>query len=107
MLGKEKYSNGQKIYSFEGNTLTYYFKDGTTKSFGKYEEDQMEGEWRFFRETGELWQLGNFGNGKKNGSWTRYDRNQDVEYKAEFKDDKEQKGAFRARKRGRPDEELP
>ena len=105
MLGKEKYSNGQKIYAFEDTILTYYFKNGTVKAFGKYEDERMEGEWKFFRETGELWQVGSFENGKKNGTWLRYDRGQNLEYKANFIDDKEQKNPFRAKKKARQDDE--
>ena len=40
-----------------------------------YANGQMEGKWIFYRETGQLWQLGNFKNHKKNGSWIRYDKN--------------------------------
>ncbi|WP_410503714.1 hypothetical protein [Flavobacterium sp. GT3P67] len=35
----------------------------------------MEGEWLFNLETGQLWQIENFKNSKKNGSFIRYDRN--------------------------------
>jgi antitoxin component YwqK of YwqJK toxin-antitoxin module len=106
MLGKVKYSNGQKIHSLESNILTYYFKNGTIKAVGNYVDDQMEGEWKFFRETGELWQVGSFSAGKKNGSWVRYDRKQTIEYKADFIDDKEQKNVYRTKKKGLPDKEL-
>jgi antitoxin component YwqK of YwqJK toxin-antitoxin module len=48
----------------------------------------MEGEWIFYRETGQLWVVGNFRNGKKNGSWIRYDRNNKLEYQENFLDGK-------------------
>ncbi|WP_084110408.1 hypothetical protein [Desulfosporosinus lacus] len=48
----------------------------------------MAGEWKFYRETGQLWQIGSFENGKKNGSWVRYDKNKQLEYEEEFVNDK-------------------
>ncbi|MDI5898664.1 hypothetical protein [Flavobacterium yafengii] len=47
----------------------------------------MEGEWLFYRDTGQLWQIGNFKNSKKNGSFIRYDRNDQVEYQETFEND--------------------
>lgn len=44
----------------------------------------MIGEWKPYQETGQLWQVGNFENGKKNGIWIRYDKNNQLEYKKEF-----------------------
>jgi antitoxin component YwqK of YwqJK toxin-antitoxin module len=48
----------------------------------------MEGEWIFYRETGQLWQIGNFKNSKKHGHWIRYDRNNQIEYNETFIDNK-------------------
>lgn len=88
MLGKSEYNNGNKIYEIKDDTLTYYFKDGKVKAKGKYINDLMEGEWLFYRGTGQLWQIGNFKNGKKHGAWKRFDRNDKVEYLEEFINDK-------------------
>lgn len=88
MLDKEKYTNGQKSLEIEGNQLTYFFKNGTVKATGTFENGEMEGEWKFYRETGQLWQVGHFKNGKKNGSWIRYDKNNQLEYDAFFENDK-------------------
>lgn len=63
--------------------MTYFFKDGLIKAKGPYEET-MEGEWVFYREGGKLWQVGNFKNGLKHGSWIRYDRSMKVEYNETF-----------------------
>ncbi|HMO72828.1 MAG TPA: hypothetical protein PKC84_14525, partial [Paracoccaceae bacterium] len=38
-------------------------------------EGVMQGEWRFCRENGGLWQGGNFRGGGKHGARTRQDRN--------------------------------
>lgn len=88
MLDKKSYTNGQKPLELIGNKLTYFFKNGKVKAEGLYENDQMEGEWKFYRETGQLWQVGNFKNGKKNGFWVRYDRSNQLEYHETFEDDK-------------------
>ncbi|WP_277630970.1 aldo/keto reductase [Atopococcus tabaci] len=60
MMEKETYANGQKVYELQDGKLTYFFKDGKVKSKGPFEKDQMEGEWTFYRATGQLWQVGNF-----------------------------------------------
>jgi antitoxin component YwqK of YwqJK toxin-antitoxin module len=39
----------------------------------------MEGDWIFYRETGQLWQKGNFRNGKKHGSSIRYDKKEKID----------------------------
>lgn len=48
----------------------------------------MEGEWKFYRETGQLWQIGNFKDGMKNGSFIRYNKNDQVEYEENFVNNK-------------------
>lgn len=44
----------------------------------------MEGEWKFYRETGQLWQIGNFKEGQKQGSWVRYDKKDKLEFQENF-----------------------
>ena len=48
----------------------------------------MEGEWRFYREFGQLWQIGHFQNGKKHGIWIRFNKENQQDYSEEFKDGK-------------------
>ncbi|HLF52609.1 hypothetical protein [Flavobacterium sp.] len=88
MLDKKNYANGQKIYELNGNKLTYFFKDGTLKAEGRFENGLMEGEWKFYRATGQLWQIGNFKNSMKNGTFMRYDKNDQLEYQENFEDNK-------------------
>lgn len=85
MLDKKTYANGQKVYELNGDTLTYYFIDGTVKSKGTYNDEQMEGKWVFYRKTGELWQVGQFKGGQKHGRWIRYSRDGEIEYDEEFR----------------------
>jgi antitoxin component YwqK of YwqJK toxin-antitoxin module len=87
MLNKKNYKNGQKVYELNGNKLTYFFKNGKIKAEGLFENNLMDGEWRFYRETGQLWQTGNFSGGKKNGVFVRYDRNNNIEYQESFEND--------------------
>ncbi len=67
MLNKKHYSNGQKVYELTEDTLTYFYKNGDLKATGPFINEFMEGEWRFYRESGQLWQVGNFETGDMNG----------------------------------------
>lgn len=84
MKDKKTYNNGQVVQSLDGEYLTYYFKTGIIKARGLFIKEKMEGEWKFYRESGQLWQIGHFKNGVKNGSWLRYDKLGEVEYDKEF-----------------------
>ena len=86
MLKNKEYTNGQKTYELIGNKMTYFFKNGKIKAEGILDNNQMQGEWRFYRETGQLWQVGNFINDNKDGTWIRYDKNGRLEYSETFKD---------------------
>ena len=88
MHDKKTYANGQSIKSQEGEQLSYYFKTGIIKARGLFIEGQMEGEWKFYRETGQLWQIGHFKNEVKNRSWLRYDKVGKLEYDKVFENGK-------------------
>ena len=88
MISKKNYSNGQKVHELTGNKLTYFFKNAKVKAEGFLIKEKMEGEWKFYRETGQLWQVGNFKNDMKNGTWVRYDKNDKLEYQETFNDNK-------------------
>ncbi|MES2930742.1 MAG: hypothetical protein V4665_03080 [Patescibacteria group bacterium] len=98
MQGKTHYLNGQKIYEQKGAILTYFFKTGIVKAKGKYVNGIMDGKWIFNRESGDLWQVGHFKKGVKNGSWVRYNKVCALEHEALYKDGKlvkpETKSAF-------------
>jgi len=83
-MKNKQYANGQQVYEQTGDTLTYFFKDGTIKAQGSSIDNVMEGEWKFFKQTGQLWQVGNFKNGEKHGPWVRYDKNGQLEYQEQF-----------------------
>lgn len=84
MTNKTHYTNGQKIFEQQGDILTYYFKDGKVKAQGTSVDGMMQGEWKFYRETGQLWQTGHFKDNQKHGSFVRYDKNDQVEYDENF-----------------------
>ncbi len=44
----------------------------------------MEGEWIFYRESGQLWQVGNFEHNLKHGRFIRYNKKDEVEYDETF-----------------------
>ena len=85
---KKKYANGQKVFKQEGDTLTYFYKNGSIKARGISINGMMQGEWIFYRETGQLWQIGNFKDNQKHGSFIRYDRNDQLEYDENFENGK-------------------
>jgi len=88
MLEKKHYANRQPVYEMIGDKLTYFYKNGKVKAQGLFSNDLMEGEWIFYRETGQLWQIANFKNGKKNGRWIRYNKNDKIEYQETFENNK-------------------
>ena len=79
MQDKTHYTNGQFVFRQDGAMLTYYFKTGLKKAEGRSVDGVMQGEWRFWRETGELWQVGHFRDGLKHGPWVRHARNGIIE----------------------------
>ncbi|SIS97639.1 hypothetical protein SAMN05421766_10621 [Zobellia uliginosa] len=56
-MKKKEYANGQKIYEQKRDILTYFFREGKTKAQGLSINKEMEGEWKFYRESGQLWQV--------------------------------------------------
>ncbi len=84
MMNKKLYVNGQKTYEQTGNELIYFFKDGKIKAEGISIKGLMQGEWKFYRESGQLWQVGNFKDNIKNGKWVRYDKKGNLEYEEFF-----------------------
>ncbi|WP_019562292.1 toxin-antitoxin system YwqK family antitoxin [Caldimonas manganoxidans] len=92
MRGKTHYANGQPVFVQTGERLTYFFKTGLKKAEGISIDGVMQGEWRFWRETGELWQVGHFRDGLKHGEWLRFARDGSVEKRETFADGKAKRG---------------
>ncbi len=84
MMDKLVYSNGQKTYEFEGQTLKYYYKNGSLKAQGLHIEGKMEGTWHFYRDNGQLAQIGEFKENMKHGKWIRYDKQGKIDYHEVF-----------------------
>ena len=78
------YNNGQKVSEQNGDTLTYFYKNGAKKAEGKCINGQFEGKWLFFSEDGALLQEGNFNNNLKDGEWKRYSKTGELDYHEEF-----------------------
>jgi antitoxin component YwqK of YwqJK toxin-antitoxin module len=92
MRGKPCYANGQPAFRQDGDILTYFFRTGLKKAEGASVNGVMQGEWRFWRETGELWQVGHFHDGAKHGPWVCYGRDGGVEKTGTFDNGKAVKG---------------
>lgn len=82
------YKNGQPMYEQKGDTYIHFLESGKVKARGKMIAGRMEGKWIFNRASGQLWQVGHFKNGQKQGNWVRYDRSGNKEYEAGFEADK-------------------
>lgn len=88
MLEKKNYANGQQVFELKNDRLTYFFKTGIKKAEGSYIKDIMEGEWKFYRENGQLWQIGNFKHNMKHGKWIRYNKEGIPEFDKVFENGK-------------------
>lgn len=79
------YNNGQPVLEQKGDILTYYHENGNIKARGKYVDGLFRGKWIFNKKEGYLWQVGHFDeNGRKHGSWTRYNQDGSVQQKQMF-----------------------
>lgn len=87
----EFYANGQRAFKADGNKMTYFFRNGRIRAEGLLENGVMEGAWRFYRDSGLLWQIGSFVNGNKDGVWTRYDKIGELEDEETFRNDRKLK----------------
>lgn len=88
MNTNETYANGQPKAALEDNYMTHFFNDGTVKAEGPFDNGQMQGEWKFYRKTGQLWQIGHFKDDLKDGFWVRYAKDDTLEYSENFKKNK-------------------
>lgn len=70
---KPRYNNGQITHQWKDGYLTIFFENGDVKAEGPYVEDKMEGEWKFYKKEGFLWNVGHFFHDEKRGEWIRYD----------------------------------
>lgn len=84
----EFYKNGQRVFEISDSIKTIFYKSGAVKAKGAFIDSKMEGEWRFYRETGELWQVGMLKRDLKHGRWIRYSKEGNIEYDAEFREGK-------------------
>lgn len=85
---QKTYKNWQAMCWLTWDMLTIFFKTWIVKAQGEYKKDLMEWEWIFNRESGKLWQVGNFVHGEKHGLWIRYNHEWRIDYKAEFANNK-------------------
>ena len=51
----------------------------------------MEGDWIFYRESGQLWGTGQFKSNMKHGHWVRYDKSGELEADDMFEENKKLK----------------
>lgn len=66
-----------------------FLKDGSQRAEGHNVHGKMDGEWKWWRPDGKIWQVGNFKLGSREGTWLRYKKDGNLEVTKVFKDDKE------------------
>ena len=62
------------MFRQQSETLTWFIKTGLKKAEGRSVDGVMHHEWHSWRETGELWQAGQFRDAVKHGPWVRHTR---------------------------------
>ncbi len=85
-----RYRNGQVALITEKGIRTYYYSDGGLRAAGPF-DGKFQGEWKFYRKTGQLWVVGHFRDDLKDGVWLTYDRGLKLIKTQLFTRDKEQK----------------
>lgn len=85
-----KYRNGQIKMEDHDGFRSYYYENGVLKAIGHF-DGKMQGEWRFYRKSGKLWQVGHLMDDNKHGPWLRYDHNGKIEKETYFINGKAQK----------------
>lgn len=84
MLKNKIYKNGQRAYVLKNKIMKVFFRTGIVKAQGPFANNKMEGEWMFYRKTGELFQIGHFEHNQKHGLWTRFAQDGKVEKKEQY-----------------------
>lgn len=79
-----QYANGQKVYEMDGNTLMYYYRDGTLKAKGPFHDGKKEGRWHYYRKSGHLWKEGTYHNGKRDGLWEQFSPEGQIEVEVRY-----------------------
>lgn len=82
-----------EYYVIQDNTRTKlkeekFYRDGTREYFGSFDAlGRRDGEWRYFYPNGQLWSLGHYQNGKKEGKKEVYWQDGTKRYEGQFKAD--------------------
>ena len=50
-----------------------FYPNGVLKAKGKYKNEKLHGDWKWFRKTGVIMRSGSFKNGEQVGIWITYD----------------------------------
>jgi len=75
----ENYTTGVKTSKWEMNDDDKNRLDTSVDKYRVYNDDRLNGEWKFYNESGKCIEIGNFKNDKKDGEWTYYFDNGQIE----------------------------
>jgi len=68
----ENYNTGVKTSKWEMNDDDKIKVDASVEQYRVYNDDRLNGEWKFYNENGKCIEIGNFKKDKKDGEWTYY-----------------------------------
>ena len=71
---KVKISQINSSYPKKTGELLEFYGNGVLKASGKIKNDQMHGDWKWFRKDGVIMRSGSFKSGKQIGVWITYDQ---------------------------------
>jgi len=75
--GAIKVAPNEESGKTNGNKNIYY-KNGSLKKSGKYNDNGNTGEWMFYTQNGDLEAIGHYLNGEKHGEWNNYYLNKKI-----------------------------
>jgi uncharacterized protein YdhG (YjbR/CyaY superfamily) len=69
----ERISQINDMYPKKSGEYLEFYPNGALKAKGKYKNDKLHGDWKWFRKTGVIMRSGSFKLGVQVGTWTTYD----------------------------------
>jgi uncharacterized protein YdhG (YjbR/CyaY superfamily) len=80
----ERISQINDMYPKKTGEFLEFYPNGVLKAKGKYKNDKLHGDWKWFRKTGVIMRSGCFKLGIQVGTWTTYDASGKIYKKTEF-----------------------
>lgn len=69
----ERIKQINSMYPKKSGEFLEFYSNGVLKTSGKFKENKLHGDWKWFRKTGLIMRSGSFIKGEKSGIWITYD----------------------------------